>query len=282
MKVGFNLLLWSTHITEDQFHLIEIMKRTGYDGVEIPIFEGDPEHFRSIGQVIKDNGLGATGVTVMPDTDHNAISSDPKARQGAVDHLKWAIDCTAAFGGEVLAGPIHQTLGHFTGKGRTEDEWNSGVEVLRECADYAAKAKIALSVEPLNRFECYFLNLNSDAAAFAKAVARPNIGILYDTFHSNIEEKNPVEAIRDNIKMINHVHISANDRGTPGKDHIPYSETFSALKHNGYDGWLTIEAFGRALPDLAAATRVWRDFFPHREEVYTFGHDFIRNGWDNS
>ena len=63
---------------------------------------------------------------------------------------------------------------------------------------------------------------------------------------------------------------------------MPWAETFSVLKENGYDGWLTIEAFGRALPDLAAATRVWRDFFPSREEVYTFGYRFIRDGWDNS
>ncbi|MCB1833197.1 MAG: sugar phosphate isomerase/epimerase [Geminicoccaceae bacterium] len=279
MKVGFNLLLWTTHVTEDRFHLIEEMKKTGYDGVEIPLFEGDPEHFRKLGKVIADNGLGATTVTVMPDTAHDAVSLDKAARDGARAHLEWAVDCTEALGGELVAGPIHQALGHFTGSGRTEEEWQNGVDVLRDVADHAARAGIALSVEPLNRFECYFLNLVEDAARFVHAIDRPNVGVLYDTFHCNIEEKHPIGALRHNMADINHVHISANDRGTPGKDHIPWVYTFETLKENGYDGWLTIEAFGRALPDLAAATRVWRDFFPEPKEVYTFGHDFIRNSW---
>lgn len=282
MKFGFNLLLWATHITEDQFHLIETLKKTGYDGVEIPIFEGDPEHFAKIGQAIKDNGLGATSVTVMPDTEHNSISSDPASRQGALDHMKWAIDCTQALGGDLVAGPLHQTLGHFTGDGRTQEEWDYGVEVLRQAADYGAKANVGLSIEPLNRFECYFLNLAEDAAAFVRAIDKPNVGFLYDTFHANIEEKDPVGAIGANFAQINHVHTSASDRGTPGKDHVPWPETFAALKSRNYEGWVTIEAFGRALPDLAAATRVWRDFFPNREEVYTFGHDFIRKGWEEA
>lgn len=282
MKFGFNLLLWATHITEDQFHLIETLKKTGYDGVEIPIFEGDPAHFAKIGKAAKENGLGVTSVTIMPDTEHNGISADPASRKGALDHLKWAIDCTEAMGGEVLAGPIHQTLGHFTGRGRTDEEWDYGIETLQAAADYAARANVALSVEPLNRFECYFLNLAGDAAAFTRAVGRPNIGYLYDTFHANIEEKDPVGAIGATFAQINHVHTSATDRGTPGKDHAPWAETFSALKSRGYDRWVVIEAFGRALPDLAAATRVWRDFFPAREEVYTFGHDFIRKGWEEA
>lgn len=282
MNVGFNLLLWATHISEDHFGLIETLAKTGYDGVEIPLFEGDPEHYRKLGQVMKDQGLRATTVTVMPDTAHDAILPDPAANQGAVDHLNWAIECTHALGGELLAGPIHQALGHFTGNSRTEDEWARGVEVHRQVAGIAAKAAIKLSIEPLNRFECYFLNTVSDAAAFVQAVDRPNVGLLYDTFHANIEEKDPVGVIAANIAQINHVHISANDRGTPGKDHLPWDQTFQALKASGYDDWLTIEAFGRALPDLAAATRVWRDFFPSQEEVYEFGHDFIRQGWSRA
>ena len=276
MQVGFNLLLWTTHIQAEHFRIIETLKKTGYDGIEIPLFEGEPSHFAKIGQVLKDQGLGATAVTVMPDLEHNAIASDAAARQGALDHLKWAVDCCAAAGASLLGGPIHQTLGHFSGAPRTDEEWAHGVACLQAAADYAASAGVGLSIEALNRFECYFLNLQSDAAAFARAVDRPNVGILYDTFHANIEEKDPVGAIGETIATINHVHISANDRGTPGKDHIPWAATFDALKAHNYTGWVTIEAFGRALPDLAAATRVWRDFFPDKSEVYEFGHQFIR------
>jgi D-psicose/D-tagatose/L-ribulose 3-epimerase len=76
-----------------------------------------------------------------------------------------------------------------------------------------------------------------------------------------------------------HVHISENDRGTPGKGHVPWQATYDALRASGYDGWLTIEAFGRAMPALAAATRVWRDFAPNPEEVYQLGLRNMQEGW---
>ena len=103
---------------------------------------------------------------------------------------------------------------------------------------------------------------------------------MYDTFHANIEEKDPIGVFAPNVDVIRHVHVSENDRGTPGEGHVPFLETFKAIKATGYDGWLTIEAFGRALPELAAATRVWRDFFPSREHVYKEGIRFMKETWD--
>jgi D-psicose/D-tagatose/L-ribulose 3-epimerase len=102
---------------------------------------------------------------------------------------------------------------------------------------------------------------------------------MYDTFHANIEEKDPIGCI-DTVfatGKLNNVHISENDRGTPGKGHVNIAGAIKKLKSVGYDGWMTIEAFGGSLPDLAAATRVWRDFFPNVEEVYTEGFATIKN-----
>jgi D-psicose/D-tagatose/L-ribulose 3-epimerase len=164
----------------------------------------------------------------------------------------------------------------FSGEGPTEDEKARAVDVHRQAAEAAQEVGLRLGIESLNRFECYFLNTIADAAEYARRVDHPAFGTMYDTFHANIEEKDPVAAFADNVKEIFHVHISENDRGTPGRGHVPWLETFKAIKSSGYDGWLTIEAFGRALPALAAATRVWRDFFPSREEVYVEGYRFIR------
>jgi len=279
MKVGFNMLLWTTHVTEEAFPLLEAIKKVGYDGVEIPLFEGQPEHFEKVGKAIKDNGLTCTSVTVIPDEEHNPVSADAKHRQGAAQHLKWAIDCSAALASDVLCGPFYQPLGVFTGQGPTEEEKQRAAEVHRNSSELAAKSNVALGVEFLNRFECYFLNTMADAADYVKRVDHPNCGVLYDTFHANIEEKDPVGCISQHIDAINHVHISENDRGTPGKGHIDWPATFKALRSSGYDRWLVIEAFGRALPDLAAATRVWRDFFPDREQVYTEGFKFVKEQW---
>jgi D-psicose/D-tagatose/L-ribulose 3-epimerase len=277
--LGFNMLLWSTHVTEQHFPLFAGIKRAGFDGVELPIFEGTPDHFRTVGRAIRDNGLRATAVTVIPDAERSCTSADSAVRSASLDRLKWAIDCLAAAGGETLCGPFYQPLGVFTGEPPTKAERANVVSVHKGAAAYAARHNIKLSVEPLNRFECYVLNTVADSANVVRQVNEHNYGLLYDTFHANIEEKDPVGVIAPNIAQINHVHFSENDRGTPGKGHVPWAATMKALKQSGYDGWCVIEAFGRALPDLAAATRVWRDFFPNRDEVYQLGGKFLREEW---
>lgn len=279
MKIGFNMLLWTTHLTQEHFVLLEQLKRIGYHGVEVPIFEGDVKHYKNIAKVLHENGLAATVVSVIPDEEHNPISQNAAHRQGGLDYLKWVIDCSQALGAGVICGPFYQPLGAFSGRGATETEKQHGIEFHRKTADYAAKANITLAIEPLNRFECYFLNLVENAADYARAVECSNFGILYDTFHANIEEKDPVGCIGKNIDMIKHVHISENDRGTVGRGHIDWHNTFRALRTANYDGWLVIEAFGRALPDLAAATRVWRDLFTDSEEVYREGLHFVKQQW---
>jgi D-psicose/D-tagatose/L-ribulose 3-epimerase len=192
------------------------------------------------------------------------------------------VDCTAALGGDVAAGPLHQPLGEFTGRGATADELDRVVEVHKAAAQYAAQYGIKLSVEPLNRFECYVLNSAADAAEVVRRVDEPNYGYLYDTFHFNIEENSLTDAILATFQEINHIHISENNRGIPGAGHIAFQPVFAALKKGGYDGWLTIEAFGSALPDLAAATKIWRPIFERSEDVYERGYKLMREGWDRA
>jgi D-psicose/D-tagatose/L-ribulose 3-epimerase len=105
---------------------------------------------------------------------------------------------------------------------------------------------------------------------------------MYDTFHANIEETDPIGAYTRNRRNIVHVHISENDRGVPGRGNIPWAETFAAIRDSGYDDWLTIEAFGRGLADLAAATKVWRDFAESPEAVYRDGYRHIRQSWEKA
>ena len=282
MLLGFNMLLWSTHVTEEHFPLLAKIKAAGYDGVELPIFEGQPKTYERVGREIKNDGLRVTAVCVIPNAERDCTSSDRNVRNRGLDHIKWAIDCLAAANGEVLCGPFYQPLAVFTGEPPTKAELAGIVEVHKQAAKYAASANVKLSVEPLNRFECYALNTAGDAADIVRQVNEPNYGFLYDTFHANIEEKDPVGVIAPNIAEISHVHTSESDRGTPGKGHVPWDATLKALKAGGYDGWYVIEAFGRSLPAVAAATRVWRDFFPNTEEVYRYGHDFLRERWSKA
>lgn len=285
MKIGFNLLLYTGHVTEANFPLFKKLKAVGYDGIEIPIFDtSDPAHFKKIAKALADNDLQCTAVTVLPDEAHNAISPDAANRRGAVEHLKRVIECAHNAGVQTLCGPYYQVLGQFTGAFPTEDELNRAAEVHREIAPVAQAAGIKNAIEALNRFEAHLLNTMEQAASYVKRVNHPNFGTMYDTFHANIEEKDPLGAIETVFRTgkLNHVHISENDRGTPGRGHIDIPAAIAKLRSLGYDGWLTIEAFGSALPDLAAATRVWRDFFPSPEQVYTEGHALIRKSWNSA
>lgn len=278
MRLGFDLLLWTTFVTDEHWPIIEKLKATGYDGVEIPIFAGEVADYEAIGRRLRDMGLGATGIGVLP--RGNAISADPVERAEARDSIKWMIDCTAAIGGDCVAGPFYQPLGVFTGQGPTADELSWCVEVHKAAAQYASQAGVTLAVEPLNRFECYFLNSIGQAVELAKRVDEPNYGYLFDTFHTNIEEDSVIDGIRSSISHIAHVHISENNRGVPGAGHIPFQPIFEALKSAGYDGWMTIEAFGSAMPDLVAATKIWRPLFDRPEDVYEKGFKLMREGWD--
>jgi D-psicose/D-tagatose/L-ribulose 3-epimerase len=282
MKIGFCKLLWATSVTRKHVPILQALKKTGYDGVEIPVFAGKPKDYAALGGILDDLGLERTAITVIPDTARNPASPDRAARAAAVDYLKWCVDCSVALASRQLAGPLMQTLGHFSGKGPTETEWKRSAAVHRASGDYARQGGVMVALEAVNRFEIYFANTMDDLCRFVRLVDHPNVKAMYDTFHANIEEADPVAAYRRNAKDVVYVHISENDRGVPGRGHVPWKETFAALKKAKYDGWLTIEAFGRGLPELAAATRVWRDFAESSEAVYRDGYKFIRRMWDGA
>ncbi len=273
MKIGMNLLLWSGRLEERLLPILEQLKRIGYDGVEVPLFNLDLD-YSAWNNRLKDLGLGATAVTVR-NADDNPISPDAKVRICGIDATKRAIDCCRAVGASHLVGPFHSALGVFSGQGPTSDEWKWGVESMRIVAEHAGKVGVMLAIEPLNRFETYLLTTHADAARFAREVNHANCRIMYDTFHANIEEKNILPVLQSIKDMLCHVHISENDRSTPGQGNIRWRENFDALRMIGYQGWLVVEAFGLALPELAAATKIWRRMFDSEPQLAKDAFEFI-------
>jgi D-psicose/D-tagatose/L-ribulose 3-epimerase len=276
-KTGMNLLLWTTHVTEQHDAIIDQIKEIGFDAVEVPIFDtADLAPFERLGKRLKGLGLGATAVTVMG-AENNPISPDRKVRDAAVAHLDHVMECGQAFGCEILCGPIHSAIGVFSNEAPTEDEFKYGVETLHRAAEKAQARGIRMAVEYLNRFEIYFLTTAAQADRFVRAVDHPYCKMMYDSFHAHIEEKDQARAITSCAAETIHVHISENDRGIPGTGQVHWDSVFRGLQESGYNGYLTIEAFGRALPDLAAATRVWRDLFPDPMGLCRDGLAFIRS-----
>jgi D-psicose/D-tagatose/L-ribulose 3-epimerase len=278
MRTGMNLLLWTTHVAEEHFPLFAKLKAAGFDGVELPLFGGDAAHYKKVRKELDNHGLACTAVTVAT-PEANPISPDASLRQAGLDRLKWVLEMSAVLGVENLCGPYHSPLGVFSGTGPTGDEKSRAADVFRKAAEFAQQHKVMMAIEYLNRFECYFLTTAADAKALVQKVNHPHFRMMYDTFHANIEEKAIGPTIESIAGLFVHVHVSENDRGTPGTGHVPWDETFRAIRKTGYDGWMVIESFGRALPDLAAATKVWRDLFPSAEEVYMKGLRLIKEKW---
>ncbi len=279
MQIGINLLLWTAAVGEQDLGLLDDVRGWGYDGVEFPMFAADSSPWATLAAKLDDLGLGRTAVTVVPE-EANPISAEASVRRAGLDHLKACVDACVTLGAEVLAGPLYSPCGKLVGRGPTAEEWEWGLEAMRAAADHARSAGVTLAVEPLNRFETYFLNGIADTVRFVDEVARPNCGMLFDTFHANIEEKDPVGAVSLAGGRIAHFHISENDRSTPGEGHIPFAASLAALKATGYDGWLTVEAFGRALPEIAAATCIWRDMIAGEETVARKAAPFVRRMWE--
>lgn len=276
MKIGFNMLVWTAHVTEEHYPIVDKLKHTGYDGIELFLGAGDEKLYASHGRHFKDIEMGVSCVTCLtPET--NIVSPDAAIRNAGLDQIKWAIDMCANLNAEVLCGPFHSTNGHFSGTPPTYEEKQWSIEMLQKAAEHAAKAHVTLCPEALNRFECYLYNTMADIKTLIEKVDHPNLRGMYDTHHSNIEEKSQSNALKTIAPYLKHVHISENDRGTPGSGQVNWNEVFQTLKEIDYDGWLTIEAFSRLDPDFANAINVWRDFSP-AEEMYTNGLQFIKNG----
>ncbi len=275
MRFGMNMFLWVDTLTDEVLPLLEDIKQMGFDAVEIPMFESDTAKYATWGKHFDSIGLARTGCVVRGEGD-NPMSPDPAVRRKGIDANKVALDCCQAAGVETLVGPYHSALGYFTGRGPTDDEWKWAVESMREVAEHAETCGVNLGLEYLNRFECYLLNTAADLARFCNDVNHPRCKAMYDTFHSHIEEKSVPDAIRTLKDHLVHVHISENDRSTPGTGNVRWDENFDTLHEIGYDNIMVIEAFGLSLENLIAATKIWRRMYSSEMQLAGDGLKFMK------
>ena len=275
MQYGINLLLWADTLSDALLPLLDEIKAIGYDAVELPLFEPDLAKYAAWRKHLDNAGLARTAVTVRGAED-NPISPDPAVRLRGIESINKALECAQAAGCSCLAGPLHSALGVFSGAGPTADEWKWGVEGMRKAAEFAETCQVTLALEPLNRFECYFLTTAADTARFCREVDHPRCRAMLDTFHSHIEEKNPKEALHSLRGQLHHVHISENDRSTPGSGNVRWEETFDALSEIGYDRMLVIEAFGLLLEKLVPTVRIWRRMYDTEWQLASDGLRFMK------
>ncbi|MBL8753118.1 MAG: sugar phosphate isomerase/epimerase [Planctomycetes bacterium] len=274
-RLGFSFLYFTPHVTDAHHRWFERLRAHGYDGAELPVVAATEAELVATRRALDTNDLAATAVGFAT-TDADPLAADAAGRQRAIDHLRALCDKARTLGADVLAGPIHSAYGRFSELPPTAAEHARCVEVLRAAGDHAAKVGVTLAVEPLNRFECYFLNTAADCAELVRAIDHPNVRGALDTHHAHIEERSLAAAIASSRGTLGHVQLSENHRGTPGTGQVDFTSVRTGLDAIGYDGWLVVEAFSRHDPHFGSALRIWRTLDQGAEDVLAAGATLAR------
>jgi D-psicose/D-tagatose/L-ribulose 3-epimerase len=275
MKFGVNTFIWSATFTRSNFPLLPKLRAAGFDAVEVPLFRAEDFPAEDIRKAAKENGLEVTACSVLTD-GLSMLSDDAAVREKTKTRMEEIAKRAADAGIRIVAGPLYSPVGFLPGRRRTEDEWKRAVGIYQSISSTLESTGVTIAIEPLNRFETFFLNTAEDAVQFCDEVDHPNVGILFDTFHANIEEKSIADGYRTVARHLKHVHTCENDRGIPGTGHVDWPGVFDALREIGYDGHLTIESFGFSLGELSAAASIWRDVAPTPESIAFEGIKFLK------
>jgi len=275
MKFGVNTFIWTASFDRSHLPLLPAIKEHGFDGIEVSLFRPVDFAAADIRRGLRENSLECTICSVLTG-GLSFISEDTAVRGKTLSHMKDCVKAAADVGAGLIGGPLYSPVGYLPGRRRTADEWKWAVECYQQLGPVLESHGVEIAIEPLNRFETYFLNTAEDAVALCDAIHHPRVGILFDTFHANIEEKKLGDAFRRVAPHLKHVHTCENDRGIPGTGHVEWNDVFEALRAVKYDRWLTIESFGFALGELSAAASIWRDIAPTPESIAFEGVKFLR------
>ncbi len=275
MKIGVNAFAWTSSFDQLWFNVLPSVRDHGLDGFEFAVFDPAAVAVSEIRRAIEANDLECTVCAILP-RGLNPISSDGALRKKSLAHLVDCVKVAAELGANMVGGPVFAPVGYLVGRRRNQDEWSWAVECFQALGPVLDSHGVTMALEPLNRFETFFLTTASEARVFCEAVDHPRIGVLIDTFHSNIEEKSIPEAMLLLGRHLKHIHASENNRGIPGSGHVDFAGIVGALRKIDYDGYLMIEGFGYSPADANSPLGMWRDLEASPEEIAFEGADFFR------
>jgi D-psicose/D-tagatose/L-ribulose 3-epimerase len=276
-RFGASTFIWVSPFSNDTLDLIDKVAGMGFDYLELCVEDPATIDVDYISPRLRKSGLapllcGAFG----PDRD--VSSADPNTRRNGVAYIVRCVEIAAALDAPMVAGPMYSATGKTAQVEASErrQQWDWAVENLREAADQAAARGIRLAIEPLNRFETDLINTVEQGVDLVTRIGRDNVGLLLDTFHMNIEEVSVPDAIRRAGPHLFHFHACANDRGVPGRDHLPWVEIRRALDDVGYEGPWVIEAFNPDVREIARAVSLWRPLAENQDAIAVDGLAFLR------
>ena len=279
MKFGIHSLLFSETFTERDLPLLQKAKEMGFDAVDIVPFDVDNFPASQVRRRAEDLGLEIIIEIGMP-AHANIISPDAPIRAAGVDLSKRLIDVSVEAGATVFGGVNYAGWGYLTGRMRTEEEWQWGLENFRKISDYAATnaPDLTIALEVVNRFESHFLNIAADAVRFIRDLGTPpNVKVHLDAFHMIREEDSFAGAVRDTGTLLGYIHACENQRGIPGRGQVPWRDFFKALAEINYQGVVTIESFDPNFKNIAKLCCIWRKLADSPEQLATEGLRFLKS-----
>jgi D-psicose/D-tagatose/L-ribulose 3-epimerase len=243
----------------------------GLDFVEVPLLDLDAFPLERTRELLDETGLEVTTSLGLPKDAHMPFNPD-----GALAHLRRAMDLTEQLGSDTLTGGLYTHLGTLTRKPPTPEEIETCVRTLKEAARIATGHGLQLGLEAINRYETYMNNTADQVIDLIDRIDEPNVFAHLDTYHMNIEERGfqaPIERLGDRLRYI---HLSESDRGTPGLGNVHWDDVFAGLRAIGYDGRLAMESFVAVNEDIIGATAIWRDIVGDPDTLIRDGLAFLQ------
>jgi D-psicose/D-tagatose/L-ribulose 3-epimerase len=277
MKIGASTFIWVSPFSNKTLDLAEKAREMGFDILEICVEDPKTIDAKSILDRLEKNGLETT-ICGAFGRDRDASSEDASIRDQAVSYIKTCVDIAQQLNSRVVAGPMYSAVGktRLLSLSEKEQQWEWAIDSLRKAGDYAGERNVKLALEPLNRFETDFINTAEQGLELVDRIGNSNVGLLLDTFHMNVEEKDSAEAIRKAGPHIFHFHTCENDRGTPGTGQVNWSAVKGALSDARYEGPVVIEAFNSGIKEIARAVALWRPLASSPDSLASEGLRFLR------
>ncbi len=277
MRYGASTFIWFSPFSNRTLDVIDRVKALGFDIIEVCVEDPETIDVDAIGARAAGAGVGVT-VCGAFGPGRDLSSEDGAVRKAGLDYLRRCIDFAADLGSPFVSGPMYAAVGNtrLLDKAARREQWLRAVASLRPAASYAKERSVRLAVEPLNRFETDLINTVDQGLQLIREIGADNVGLLLDTFHMNIEEKDIPAAIRRAAGHIVEFHACSNDRGTPGEDHLPWREIAEALREARYEGPLVIEAFTPEIREIAKAVSIWRPLARSQDALAAEGLKHLR------
>jgi len=277
MKFGINTFLFTSPFTNESISLFPKFKKWGFDSVEIAI--EDASHIKPVivKRALDENGLKCCSISAAMGSGRD-LRGTQENQNAAIDYIKSILDLMPELNCPILAGPLYSSVGRaeVVTEAQYNTQWDIVVSHLKMLTDYATQLNLKLAIEPLNRYETDFINTCEQALKLIDSVDNESLVIHLDTYHMNIEEKDPAKAILMAGDKLGHFHACGCDRGTPGGDQINWEKIRKSLLKINYTGDIVIESFTPDVKVIAKAASIWRKFEPSREHIAVNGLKFLQ------